>query len=268
LSSFGETLRRERELRGIDLREVAEATKISVRFLQALENGRLDILPGGIFPRAFVRQYAAYLGLDPERTVAEFMYSQTGTASEPMPAVPGVAPVRRTRPLPVGLALGALALLLLGLVAWRQLRQSASASAPVTAAATTPPAPAATPFAGDRVFPPPAPVSGPGVVAPSEGLVLDITANKECWVAVQADGVRIIDRVLARGETQRLNAHREIVLSVGNAGGIAFRINGRNGVALGKDGEVRRNIVITHQSLPSLLEGAAAPPPAAPPRSG
>jgi cytoskeletal protein RodZ len=267
LSSFGETLRRERELRGIDLREVAEATKISVRFLQALENGRLDILPGGIFPRAFVRQYAAYLGLDPERTVAEFMYSQTGTASEPMPAVPGAAPVRRTRPLPVGLALAALALLLLGLVAWRQMRTAASASPPVAAAAAAPTA-AATSFPSDRVFPPPAPVSGPAVVAPTEGLVLDITARQECWVAVQADGVRVIDRVLARGETQTLNAHREIVLSVGNAGGIAFRINGRNGVALGKDGEVRRNIVITHQSLPSLLEGAPAPPPAAPPRSG
>ena len=50
--SFGETLRRERELRGISLHEIAEATKISVRFLQALEQD-LDI-PPGIFPRAFV----------------------------------------------------------------------------------------------------------------------------------------------------------------------------------------------------------------------
>ena len=62
MASFGETLRRERELRGIDLRDVAEATKISVRFLQALEDDRIDVLPGGIFPRAFVRQYATYLG--------------------------------------------------------------------------------------------------------------------------------------------------------------------------------------------------------------
>ncbi len=37
MSSFGETLRRERELRGVSLREIADATKISVRFLQALE---------------------------------------------------------------------------------------------------------------------------------------------------------------------------------------------------------------------------------------
>ena len=122
MSSFGESLRRERELRGIDLREVAEATKISVRFLQALENGRIDILPGGIFPRAFVRQYASYLGLDAERTVAEFMYAHAG--GDPVPDTPQAAPVKRTRPLPLGLALAALVLLVVGVVAWRQFRSA------------------------------------------------------------------------------------------------------------------------------------------------
>ena len=65
MASFGENLRRERELRGVDLHEMAEATKISIRFLQALEQDRVDVLPGGIFPRAFVRQYGKYLGLIP-----------------------------------------------------------------------------------------------------------------------------------------------------------------------------------------------------------
>jgi cytoskeletal protein RodZ len=74
MASFGENLRRERELRGVSLREISEATKISMRFLQALEQDRVNILPGGIFPRAFVRQYARYLGLDAERYVAEFLY--------------------------------------------------------------------------------------------------------------------------------------------------------------------------------------------------
>ena len=82
MASFGENLRRERELRGIELREMADATKISIRFLQALEQDRVDILPGGMFPRAFVRQYAKYLGLDPERLVAEFVYAHGG---EPAP---------------------------------------------------------------------------------------------------------------------------------------------------------------------------------------
>ena len=53
MGSFGENLRRERDLRGVSLREIADATKISSRFLQALEEDRLDVLPGGLFPRAF-----------------------------------------------------------------------------------------------------------------------------------------------------------------------------------------------------------------------
>ena len=73
MGSFGENLRRERELRGVSLREIADGTKISVRFLEALEEDRLDVLPGGLFPRAFVRQYAVFLGLDPDRAVADFV---------------------------------------------------------------------------------------------------------------------------------------------------------------------------------------------------
>src|SRR5688500_18858364 len=84
MASFGENLRRERELRGVDLREMAEATKISIRFLQALEDDRVDVLPGGLFPRAFVRQYARYLGLDPERLVAEFVYAHGGGEAQPL----------------------------------------------------------------------------------------------------------------------------------------------------------------------------------------
>ena len=75
MGSFAENLRRERELRNVALRDIAEATKISERFLKALEEDRIDLLPGGMFPRAFVRQYSRYLGLDGERLAAEFVYA-------------------------------------------------------------------------------------------------------------------------------------------------------------------------------------------------
>src|SRR5262245_2537660 len=84
MASFGETLRRERELRGVSLREIADATKISVRFLQALEQDRLEILPGGVFRRSFVKQYAKHLGLDADRLVAEFVYAHGEHSSEPV----------------------------------------------------------------------------------------------------------------------------------------------------------------------------------------
>lgn len=72
MGSFGENLRRERELRGITLPELSEATKIGLRYLRALENNRFDYLPGGVFNRGFVRAVARYLKLDERHWVAEF----------------------------------------------------------------------------------------------------------------------------------------------------------------------------------------------------
>ena len=51
VGSFGENLRREREMRGVDLREIADATKINLRFLEAVENEEFGALPGGVFNR-------------------------------------------------------------------------------------------------------------------------------------------------------------------------------------------------------------------------
>ena len=252
MPSFGESLRRERELRGIDLRDVAEATKISVRFLQALESDRTDVLPGGLFQRAFVRQYAAYLGLDPERTVAEFLFASSGQAIE-APAVASPQPKQHARRGFVWalLAAGAVAFAL----AWPQVRTAEPERVTPPSSSVT----LAAPLPSLRVYPPPS--SGPSAPAPeTAGLVLDLQARQSCWVAVQADGVKVMDRVLAEGERQTLQARDEIVLSVGNAGGIAYKLNGRPGVVLGREGEVRRNIVITRQSVPSLLQDGPLPP--------
>ena len=70
---FGSRLREARERRGISLRQVANATKISMGALEALERGHVSRLPGGIFSRAFVRSYAIEVGLDPEATIQEFI---------------------------------------------------------------------------------------------------------------------------------------------------------------------------------------------------
>jgi cytoskeleton protein RodZ len=72
VSGFGDRLRREREMRGISLEEIAESTKIGTRSLRALEDDEFDKLPGGIFNKGFVRAYARFLGLDEEQTVADF----------------------------------------------------------------------------------------------------------------------------------------------------------------------------------------------------
>jgi cytoskeleton protein RodZ len=70
---FGERLRREREMRGVSLEEIAHATKIGTRLLRALEDEQFDLLPGGIFNKGFVRAYAKYLGINEEQAVADYL---------------------------------------------------------------------------------------------------------------------------------------------------------------------------------------------------
>jgi len=71
-ADFGAQLRAAREARGLSLKNVADATKISALVLAALERNDISRLPGGLFSRGLVRAYAKEVGLDPERTVREF----------------------------------------------------------------------------------------------------------------------------------------------------------------------------------------------------
>src|SRR5215469_10148936 len=70
--TFGERLKRERELREVTLDEVSTATRIAPRFLEALENEQWNQLPGGVFGRGFVRSIARYLGLNEEDLLSEY----------------------------------------------------------------------------------------------------------------------------------------------------------------------------------------------------
>src|SRR5258708_28033373 len=78
LATFGEELRREREIRGISLKEIADATKISRRFLDAIERNDHKTLPAPVFTRGFVREYARYLGLSSEEMVNRYNFAAVG----------------------------------------------------------------------------------------------------------------------------------------------------------------------------------------------
>jgi len=82
---FGSRMRQVREERGVTLRQIAHTTKLSVSALEALERNDISRLPGGIFSRAFVRSYAAEIGVDPEQTVRDFLlqFPHESVASHP-----------------------------------------------------------------------------------------------------------------------------------------------------------------------------------------
>lgn len=74
MTTIGETLRRERLRRNLDLKQVSDELKISVRFLQDMEAGNFEKLPGGVFAKAFVRQYAQLLELDADEIAKDVQH--------------------------------------------------------------------------------------------------------------------------------------------------------------------------------------------------
>jgi transcriptional regulator with XRE-family HTH domain len=293
---FGEHLRREREMRGVSLEEISAATKISIRFLQAIEDEELSKLPGGIFTRSFVRTYARYLGLDEERVLADCQLAgqqkpevdiRRITANRALPH----GPASRTRLFALVMA-GALLAGAYALFRYSRRIMEEQRSAPMVIPLSTParstnsptsaePVRSSTPAlpesnpslaataaspggaaTGRRTSPgsPPSPgakanpanesaTSGAaGEVAPRADLVLQVAATERAWVAVDADGKTVLQRVLNPNEVENLKGHDSFDVTIGNAQGVVLTLNGETLKPLGRRGEVK-SIHLTRDDL-------------------
>lgn len=135
MGAFGDNLRRERELRGITLAEISESTKISKRWLKALEDEEFELLPGGVFNRGFVRSYARFLGINEEQAVADYVAASN---EQPLPEdkfpleiheKPNAPPLNPKRSaMPVVLAILLLALVVSGWMFWVKRKQQEAAT--------------------------------------------------------------------------------------------------------------------------------------------
>lgn len=238
MSDFGGTLRQAREARGISLRQIAATTKISVGALEALERNDVSKLPGGIFSRAFVRSYAAEVGLDPERTVREFL-DRFDVEPSPEPHVHvAVSEVeqsleqrRRMALLAVQavLALTIVAALVTYFVMKSRGASAAAGSAPVSevSVAPLPTTPSATATVGTTPVTPQA-----------EGMRLELHPTGSCWVKLVVDGQTVLSRVMEAGERETVTVRDVAVIDIGNAGLFAFSIDGRPGKPVGTRGQV------------------------------
>ncbi len=262
---FGSRLRDARERRGITLRQIANATKISVGVLEALERNDISRLPGGIFGRAFVRSYAVEVGLDPEATIQDFMATfpnDSVTAGHPTSERNddfGLLESDRRR-AGTYLSLVAISIPIAGAMLWvgtgRRVRDTPAPSAAVTAAPTRtqpaaeptappPPAPALSTPAGVPTAAPPADTPAPAAAAspPVRGeLTVALSVQRPCWVTATIDGHKTLDRLLQVGEQPTIDVRREMVLTVGDASAVSMTLNGAAARPLGKAGEV----VTTH----------------------
>jgi cytoskeletal protein RodZ len=91
MESIGPWLRRERELRNIDLVEVADRTRIPMQQLERLEEERYAELPGEVFVKGYLRAYARAVGLAPEEVLGRFANAMRSRDVMPAPLKPGAA---------------------------------------------------------------------------------------------------------------------------------------------------------------------------------
>ena len=252
MASLGQELKRERELRGISLREIADSTRINLRFLQALEEDKLEVIPGTFFVRSILRSYAKSIGIDEHQVLNK--YQEMYTFEEQLQY--GESPERpKTRPRPLSQLFGrksiriaALAAVIigLGLVLIYILLLAPEKKPSVPAKSAPPVAQVAVP----DPTPPPEPKP---VVEEIKGLRLVITFIEETWLHVYVDGQSIWDGTKNTGESLEVRAEREVRLNIGNAGGPDLTINGQKAKPFGPSGAVRLDILITPENYFDFL---------------
>jgi len=276
-------------MRGVPLEEIASATKISVRSLQALEAEEFSKLPGGIFTRSFIRAYAKYLGLDEETVIGEYQAvappSGDADLSRLSPSKPK-SPTEKSR-TPIWGLLFALALLAGGFAVYRYSHRLVESqgtglrhlsAAPAPSATQTPPV--TTTAAGAQVLPGTVTGSGtdagPGSATPATsdpskivpaagattptaasgagtdaGLTLQVAATEQAWVAVEADGKSAMNRILKPNDIHTFKARDSFDVFTGNAEGIILTLNGETLKPLGRRKEDKK-VHLTRDDLKNL----------------
>jgi cytoskeletal protein RodZ len=263
MASFGENLRRERELRGITLQELSNITKIGVRHLEALEKNRFDRLPGGVFNRGFVRAVARCMKLDESYWVSEYVRAAN---DEPeildryTPELPSPRPASSRRGVWSFLALLIIFAAGAYLVHDARVRRAAEAAAvpastvreqPV--AATSLPADSRLESAGEPTPLPASVTPTPVAASPARSeaaadLRLQVDVVEEVWVSVVVDEETRYRGWMKPGQPRRFRGSLRIEVTTRNASAVVLTLNGETLPPLGNPGE-EKTIVLTARDL-------------------
>jgi len=278
MSSVGSYLRERRESRGVSLKEMARATRVRERYLEALEADEFSELPAVAFTKGFIRACCQVLNETPDEALRIFS-EQTG-----LPVALGETSGAPSRPErdsrarePILITLVLLVILgvaLFGLTFALQSRQRPSAVSVTRSSQAPGPTsePEASPLVGQAApklaaAPPPAtpaPTAPAVAVPPLEGLArtpaagvfvptpaspegarsrLVARVKETTWVRVKTDDGRVSEETMAPGDVREWVSSR-FVLTIGNAGGLALELNGRPLPALGPSGTVIPQLVL------------------------
>jgi cytoskeleton protein RodZ len=262
--SFGELLKREREMREVTLNEVTVATRIAPRFLEAFEREEWEKLPGGVFNRGFVRAIARYLGLNEENLLSEYDLAY----GEQKP----VAPALIENPIPsppkwafavaiLGIVLVAWGVIAGGMYGWkRYAAHRAAKSAAILAASTA--SPSARGVLGrdaGPAAPPNSLAASSASAAPTPArLDLSVSTSGITRVRVIADGRVVLDARLPAGETRHLSARNQFVVSAARPSAVLLELNGQTMPGLGS-GRSSGTIVLSQKDLRQAPSGNSQP---------
>lgn len=291
--SFGPWLRRQREVREIDLREIAEASKISLRYLQAFEENRFDALPAELFARNYLRQYAKYTGLDAEEVINYYLTARQAAGAAEIPedtrAIRTVAASRRRTAsnrrfiLVIFLIIAGLVLAIRQLALWQErdgsdahavespiLKEIANTEKPALPSPN--PEDVTAPSAGGEAGSPEISTE-PAEVKVQSPIRINIEFSGQCWVEATVDGERKVAEMRVQGEVLAADAQELIELKLGDYRRAQISINGKS-LVLGPDssGSVVRNLRfdlayvaqftgVAVETLQARAAGTASPPP-------
>jgi cytoskeletal protein RodZ len=278
MALLSEKLRRERELRGISLKQISDDTRIGVRFLEALEENRFELIPGEFYRRSYLRAYTRYLGLDEDRAVNAYISSQKEKpTSETSPdgneiaffsyragnrdiwVISAESLDGRSPAIPFWLPwVGLGAVVLMGTL-WVVSSEPAPAvkeigetrpeafdkpaTASVSPSETVSSSASRVPVLSPPVHASPVPRSLRADTTGKLRLVLDV--GESCWLEIMADGKVVTTGLKERGYRREFVANEELRLWLGNAGGVSLWINDRLLKPLGRPGQVRKDLSIT-----------------------
>jgi cytoskeleton protein RodZ len=282
VGQLGTLLREARERQGITLEQVEKVTRIRRVFLEALEEERFADLPGEAYAKGFVRNYALFLGLNPEEALAAYRAAK-GTPPKTRPPQVLDRPLTRRQPRNVGAAvfLFTMVALALGLVGWyvysrfylgtdplpalRALKSPTvtpiqltvtptlmptASQVPTTTQPTATATETATPTPTER--PTETPTATPTYTptpTPLTGIRVEMEVVAKTYIEVTLDGKQVFVGILEKGDSRVWSAEREFWMRVGNAAGLKLKVNGVEVGPLGKEGEVL-NVTYTLDNLP------------------
>lgn len=236
METVGEILLSEREKRGLTVKDVEAATSIRALYISAIENNNFAVVPGEVYLKGFIRNYANYLGLNGQAMVDLYRQQQLPPSNTTVDEPEAEVNVN-TDASPAGgsaakwMIVGAAAVILAGAAWWFTSGKETSPS-PVQPKQVTP-----APVQPQAQVPPQtqAPVQQPAKTKP---VLVSAKFTAECWAQITVDGKEVFEGIVESGALRTWEAEQTIIVKLGNAGAAELSYNGQPVGKLGSLGEV------------------------------